>query len=147
MGEKKKSRKVSIKQKAEVCSEPTAVIPRDPLEAVVRLTETELLKLGKISAEVRLEILSARMAVFEAQEIRSKAEAEVRKREEEMKAWAQTELEKKDQARTAHLQEANRLRQLHDHLTAELAKKYGIEEPNSMLVDPETGVVRDKRNL
>ena len=86
MGEKKKkSRKAAVKK----TKAPTAIVQRDPLDSVVRLTETELLRLGKINAEVRLEILSARMAVFEAQEIRSKAEAEVRKREEEMKAWAE----------------------------------------------------------
>ena len=144
MGEKKKkSRKAAVKK----TKAPTAIVQRDPLDSVVRLTETELLRLGKINAEVRLEILSARMAVFEAQEIRSKAEAEVRKREEEMKAWAEAELEKKDQARAAHLQEAHRLRRSHEHLAAELAKKYGIEDPNSMIVDPDTGVLRDKQNL
>jgi len=120
---------------------------QESLDSALRLTETELLRLGKISAEMRLALLSVRVAVFEAREIKAKAESELRAREAELKAWAQTELEKKEQERAAHLQESHELRKSYDHLTAELAERYGIEDPNSMVVDPYTGVVRDSKNL
>lgn len=142
MAKKSKERRVKVIKVAEKPS-----VPSDPLDAAVRLTETELYKLGKISAEMRLELVNARVAVFEGMELKAKAEAEIAKKQEAVKVWLEEELRKREGNRLAHLGEAQRLRGLYDQLTSLLAVKYGIEDPKHMVVDPDTGVIRDSRNL
>ena len=119
----------------------------DPLDAVKRLTATELLKLAKISAEMRLESASARIVLFEGQALRARAENELKKKEEDINVWLTAELKRKEEERSAHTEESKRLQAEYKLLTAELSKKYGIDDPNSMTVDPDTGVIRDSRNL
>jgi hypothetical protein len=135
------------KKKKVKARKPSKAAPVDPLDVTVRLTETELLRLGKISAEIQLAMVSARIAVYEGLEAKSKAEADLKKREEEVRAAVASTIQAKESERTVHVQEAQRLRKLYGELTEKLANKYGIDNPNSMVVDPDTGVVRDSRNL
>ena len=146
---KRKSKKATTTEKPDSPAETTSVTlsPQNPLDAAVRLTATELLKLGKISAEMRLALVNARVAVFEAKELQAKAEAEVAKKQEAVRIWLDEELRKREGVRLAHLDEAKRLRAIYDQLTSLLATKYGIEDPKHMVVDPDTGVIRDSRNL
>jgi hypothetical protein len=124
----KKARKSKKKVTKEAATEVSA-----PQELVLpRLTETEVLKLGKLSAELQKELLSAKTILLEGQAYRSKVEEELKKREE---------------IRLAHVQNARTIKEQYDQLTGELAKKYGIESPERMIVDPDTGVVRDSQTI
>lgn len=103
----------------------------DPANSVRRLDESELLKLGKISAEMEAALLKAKLAGVQVQELRARAEEDIRKKGVE---------------RQEYLNEARRLKASYDTLTTLLATKYEIDDPNKMVVDPDTGVIRDLRD-
>ncbi|NNL47881.1 MAG: hypothetical protein HKO76_05905 [Acidimicrobiia bacterium] len=116
---------------------------QNPMDVVPRLTEVELLRLGKFNSDMQNAILSAKLAAIEGRELKSKAENEVRVFQER----ADTEICKKEEERKSHSEEAKKLKASFDAFTTVLATKYGIDDPSKMVVDPDTGVIRDLRDI
>lgn len=105
---------------------------QNPMDVVPRLTEVELLKLGKLNSDMQVALLNAKMTAIDGRELRARAESEIQKKEEE---------------RQAFMNEARQLKNSYDAFTAVLATKYGIDDPSKMIVDPDTGVIRDLSHI
>lgn len=102
-----------------------------PDDKVVKLSERDALRFGKIDAEVRNALQGQQLVDYKITEIQQKTRAQV------------TEL----QAAKARL---IALVKSHEHdyraLVEELAETYGIDDPKNMAIDPDNGTVRDLRN-
>lgn len=104
---------------------------QNPMEVATRLTEVELMKLGKLNSDIQVALLNSKMRAIEGREIRVRAEEEIRQKEGE---------------RQLFMNEAKQLRASYDAFTVVLSTKYGIADPGKMVVDPDTGVIRDLSN-
>jgi uncharacterized membrane protein YccC len=108
----------------------------DPLDVCRRLTRLELLQLGKLSVEMEKAMLQIRLFGYDVRDIRAAAEQQLAQK-----------LEAKEQERKAHAEHLQRIRAQYDALTLELSKRHGIDDPKCMVVDPETGIIHDSRNI
>lgn len=100
--------------------------PSDP--KVTKLSEVDALRFGKADAEMRNDMQELRLIDYQAAEVRQKAKSQL------------MELD----VRKAQLQNAlksNKVKYL--ALVEELAKSYGIGDPKNMVIDPDSGTVRD----
>lgn len=109
---------------------------RDPEDAARKLTQIELLKLGKLGAELEKALLQLRLFRYEMAEVQQQAEKQLRER------MGQMEQERK--VRTEELQQA---RNQYDQLTLDLSAKYGIADPKKMIVDTETGLIHEADSI
>lgn len=97
-------------------------------EGVKRLTEVEALKFGKLDAEIRNGLQGLRLLAFEAKEIQAKYQTDIKKKQDE-EASLRTRLQQ--------------IQPGYNKLIEELAKKYGIDDPQQMVVDTDSRIVRD----
>lgn len=108
----------------------------DPLDAARRLTQVELLKLGKIGAELENAMLQVRLSKYELADVKQAAEQQLREQIQQM-----------EQERQARLAKMQRARRQYDDLTSKLSEKYGVKDPKKMIVDTETGLIREADSI
>jgi len=101
---------------------------RDASDRCVHLTEVEALRFGKLDAEMRNALQGLRLA---------DADTELTKREYASKVAGLQEHKQQLVAKLASL------RATYEPFVSKLAEKYGMKDPKSMSVDPDTGVIRD----
>lgn len=99
-------------------------------DSVVKLSEMDSLRFGKLDAEVRNAMQGIRIATLEIDQANT------------LHAARLGSLETHRAQLKSHLET---LRPQYDALVREIATKHGIDDPKHMVVDPETGTVRDAR--
>jgi len=114
---RKKKEKIEIKK--EDC---------DIFDEIMKMTEIESLKFGKIDAEIRNAALSIQISNFHKQFL--KTEFEMKSKEEDEKIASFNALIRK-------------LKPEYDRLIKELATKYNISDVSKMSIDPDTKIIRE----
>jgi len=116
---------------------------QNPMDAVTKLTEVELLKLAKFNSDLQLALLNTKLATLDMQTLQRVADAEMNRIREKMLE----DVGRKDEERKGFIAESKALKSSYDAFTEVIATKYGIADPGKMVVDPDTGVIRDLSNL
>jgi len=99
---------------------------------VQKLDKMDALEFGKLDAEMRNALQGIRLADYEIQDIRAKMAERI------------TFLEINKQKLTADVE---KMRPEYESLLKRIAKKHGIDDPQYLVLDPDSGVVRDARSL
>ena len=97
-------------------------------DKVLRMTETEALRFGKLDAEIRNNLQGIQLAALQSSALT---------RDYQDKKASLAHLQ------AAHQKEVDRLRPMLTDLVKELAEKYGIPDPSRLVVDPDNGTLRD----
>jgi phosphopantetheine adenylyltransferase len=105
-------------------------VEEEATDRVNKLTEVEALRFGKLDAEMRNHIQGMRIASLEIDSLQREAREKV----------AQLE-ERKAQIKRALMD----VRPEYDSFIKKLAKKYGVPDPDRVLIDPDTGIIRDSK--
>jgi hypothetical protein len=108
----------------------------DPEDAARKLSQVELLRLGKAGAELEKSLMHVRLFRYELVEVRQQAEQQLREKLEQM--------EQERKIRTEQVQHA---RKQYDDLTFTLSQKYGVADPKKMIVDTETGLIHEADSI
>lgn len=99
-----------------------------PDDKVVKLSERDALRFGKVDAEVRNAIQGQRLIDYQITELQQKAEAKIKELQgQKARLIAMVESHEQD----------------YKALIEELAKTYGIPDHKKMAIDPDNGTVRD----
>lgn len=108
----------------------------DPEDAARRLSQVELLKLGKAGAELEKSLLHLRIFKYELMEVRQQAEQQLREKLEQM-----------EQERKVRAEQLQYARKQYDELTLDLSQKHGVADPKKMVVDTETGLIHEADSI
>lgn len=106
--------------------------PKDTMDAVKKLTAVELARLGQLGAELDAAMLSVKLSHYELRDAKIELERQVAEK-----------MSKKEEERRLKADALQRVRKQYDMLTFGLSKKYGISDPKKMVVDTESGLIRD----
>jgi len=97
-------------------------------EGVVKLSELDALRFGKLDSDIRNHLQGVQLADMKILSVQREAREQVTSLEvqrERLRAMAKS------------------LQPQYDALVKELADKHGIPDPKRMIIDPEAGTVRD----
>jgi hypothetical protein len=137
---KKEMKSAAKVKKCSLCSKPAWETSsfcqkhyedNDGPNKVLRLTEMEALKFGKMDAEIRNCLQGIQLSEYEMNRIRMDS---------------QMKLEAQIQIRTKLSDRLSGLRREYEPFVRDLAQTYGIQDPNKMSIDPDTGIIRDLSN-
>lgn len=102
-----------------------------PADDVVKLTERDALRFGKVDAEVRNALQGQRLIDYEIDALRRNAQEKI----------ADLQLRKAQLVAVVKNHESN-----YNELVQEIAESYGIHDPTKMAIDPDNGTVRNLAN-
>jgi hypothetical protein len=123
---KTKGCRKSALAESELCK--TCTSNAEASEQVVRVTEIEALRFGKLDAEMRNDRQAVQLLDYQMTAIKNKAEADISNLNRQKQQLLSGITARKPEYKA---------------LINDLAEKYGIEDPNKMTIDPDTGVIRD----
>lgn len=117
---KRKTKKRAVKKKTE----------QDPIANVNKLSEIDCLRFGKLDAEIRNRMQGMQL-------VDHNMEQAVREHNEKM--------EKLKLTKQAFQLQIQSMKPQYDALLKELSEKHGISDPRQMIIDPDSGTIRDAR--
>jgi len=98
------------------------------IDFVVKISEIEALKFGKMDAEIRNAMQAIQISHYKKKEL--KAEYDIKCKQE-------------DDSVAEFNAIINRLKPEYDKLIEEFVKKYNIKDKNRISIDPDTGIIRE----
>lgn len=101
-------------------------------DKVQTLDKMDSLEFGKLDAEMRNALQGIKLADYEIQDVRAKANERI------------TFLELNKQKLQASI---GKMTPEYGALLKRIAKKHGIDDPQHLVLDPDSGIVRDARSL
>jgi septal ring factor EnvC (AmiA/AmiB activator) len=102
----------------------------EAFDKVMKMTQIEALQFGKLDAEIRNQLQGMKLVDHQLLELKRKYQEDV----------AQL-----TNLKAHHEDSVKHLRPQYQDLVNTLAKKYGINDPKRMVIDPDSGTVRDAR--
>jgi len=104
----------------------------DAHDHIQKLDKLDALEFGKLDAEMRNALQGVRLADYEIQDLRAKATERI------------SFLELNKQKLLASVE---KMKPEYEALLKRIAKKHGINGPQHLILDPDSGIVRDARSL